>query len=111
MWTLVRLGVAAAYLFNLRDVSTGLFPEQYRMGQGVGTYFEAAVVIIRRFVGQVLELRARERTGDAIRALLDLAPKQRGVFCRRHGNTTHHWKTSWKSAARAPGDGFLSMAR
>ena len=46
------------------------------MGAGVGTYFEAAVVIITLiFVGQVLELRARERTGDAIRALLDLAPK------------------------------------
>jgi Cu+-exporting ATPase len=46
------------------------------MGHGVGTYFEAAVVIVALvFVGQVLELRARERTGDAIRALMDLAPK------------------------------------
>ena len=46
------------------------------MGDGVGTYYEAAVVIIALvFVGQVLELRARERTGDAIRALMDLAPK------------------------------------
>jgi Cu+-exporting ATPase len=46
------------------------------MGHGVGTYFEAAVVIVALvFVGQVLELRARESTGDAIRALLDLAPK------------------------------------
>jgi Cu+-exporting ATPase len=46
------------------------------MGAGVGTYFEASVVIVALvFVGQVLELRARERTGDAIRALLDLAPK------------------------------------
>jgi Cu+-exporting ATPase len=46
------------------------------MGHGVGTYYEAAVVIVALvFVGQVLELRARERTGDAIRALLDLAPK------------------------------------
>lgn len=46
------------------------------MGTGVGTYFEAAVVIITLiFVGPVLELRARERTGDAIRALLDLAAK------------------------------------
>jgi Cu+-exporting ATPase len=46
------------------------------MGNGVGTYFEASVVIVALvFVGQVLELRARERTGDAIRALLDLAPK------------------------------------
>ncbi len=77
MWTLISLGVAAAYLYSL--VATflpGLFPEQYRMGHGVGTYFEAAVVIVTLvFVGQVLELRARERTGDAIRALLDMAPK------------------------------------
>lgn len=76
MWTLISLGVGAAYLYSL--VATflpGVFPEQYRMGHGVGTYFEAAVVIVTLvFVGQVLELRARERTGDAIRALLDLAP-------------------------------------
>ncbi|TKA96472.1 heavy metal translocating P-type ATPase [Cereibacter changlensis] len=77
MWTLISLGVGAAYLYSL--VATflpGVFPDQYRMGHGVGTYFEAAVVIVTLvFVGQVLELRARERTGDAIRALLDLAPK------------------------------------
>ena len=77
MWTLISLGVAAAYLYSI--VATflpGVFPEQYRMGHGVGTYFEAAVVIVALvFVGQVLELRARERTGDAIRALLDMAPK------------------------------------
>jgi len=77
MWTLISLGVGAAYLYSL--VATflpGVFPEQYRMGHGVGTYYEAAVVIVALvFVGQVLELRARERTGDAIRALLDLAPK------------------------------------
>jgi Cu+-exporting ATPase len=77
MWTLISIGVSAAFLYSL--VATflpGVFPEQYRMGHGVGTYFEAAVVIVALvFVGQVLELRARERTGDAIRALLDLAPK------------------------------------
>jgi P-type Cu+ transporter len=77
MWTLISLGVAAAFLYSL--VATflpGVFPEVYRMGHGVGTYYEAAVVIVALvFVGQVLELRARERTGDAIRALLDLAPK------------------------------------
>lgn len=77
MWTLISIGVAAAYLYSI--VATflpGLFPAEYRMGHGVGTYFEAAVVIVALvFVGQVLELRARERTGDAIRALLDLAPK------------------------------------
>ena len=77
MWTLISLGVGAAYLYSIfATFLPGLFPEQYRMGYGVGTYFEAAVVIIALvFVGQVLELRARERTGDAIRALLDLAPK------------------------------------
>ena len=77
MWTLISLGVGAAYLYSLvATFAPGVFPEQYRMGHGVGTYYEAAVVIVALiFVGQVLELRARERTGDAIRALLDLAPK------------------------------------
>ena len=77
MWTLISIGVAAAYGYSV--VATflpGLFPAAYQMGMGVGTYYEAAVVIVALvFVGQVLELRARERTGDAIRALLDLAPK------------------------------------
>lgn len=77
MWTLISLGVGAAYLYSL--VATflpGIFPEEYRMGEMVGTYYEAAVVIVALvFVGQVLELRARERTGDAIRALMDLTPK------------------------------------
>ncbi len=77
MWTLITIGVIAAYLYSL--VATflpGLFPEAYSEGGSVGTYYEAAVVIITLvFVGQVLELRARERTGDAIKALLDLAPK------------------------------------
>ena len=77
MWTLMSIGVAAAYGYSV--VATflpGVFPDAYQMGMGVGTYYEAAVVIVALvFVGQVLELRARERTGDAIRALLDLAPK------------------------------------
>ncbi len=77
MWTLISIGVAAAYIYSL--VATflpGVFPEAYREGAVVGTYYEAAVVIVTLiFVGQVLELRARERTGDAIKALLDLAPK------------------------------------
>ncbi|WP_050786803.1 heavy metal translocating P-type ATPase [Rhodobacter ferrooxidans] len=77
MWTLISLGVAAAYIYSLFAVFLpDLFPEAYQMGHGVGTYFEASVVIVALvFFGQVLELRARERTGDAIRALLDLAPK------------------------------------
>ena len=77
MWTLISIGVAAAYGYSV--VATflpGVFPAAYQMGMGVGTYYEAAVVIVALvFVGQVLELRARERTGDAIRALLNLAPK------------------------------------
>ena len=77
MWTLISLGVGAAYIYSLFAVFLpDLFPEAYQMGHGVGTYFEASVVIVALvFFGQVLELRARERTGDAIRALLDLAPK------------------------------------
>ncbi|HQT79921.1 MAG TPA: heavy metal translocating P-type ATPase [Rhodopila sp.] len=77
MWTLISLGVGSAYVYSIfATFLPGVFPEAYRHGEGVGTYFEASVVIVALiFVGQVLELRARERTGDAIRALLDLAPK------------------------------------
>lgn len=78
MWTLIMIGVGAAYLYStIATFLPGLFPAGLQMPGGhMPVYFEAAVVIIALvFVGQVLELRARERTGDAIRALLDLAPK------------------------------------
>ncbi|MAY61105.1 MAG: copper-translocating P-type ATPase [Rhizobiales bacterium] len=78
MWTLIMIGVGAAYGYSMiATFFPGLFPATLRMDGGhVPVYFEAAVVIVALvFVGQVLELRARERTGDAIRALLDLAPK------------------------------------
>ncbi|MEQ8741416.1 MAG: heavy metal translocating P-type ATPase, partial [Hoeflea sp.] len=78
MWTLIMIGVGAAYLYStVATFLPGLFPAGLQMPGGhMPVYFEAAVVIIALvFVGQVLELRARERTGDAIRALLDLAPK------------------------------------
>nr|WP_306265061.1 heavy metal translocating P-type ATPase [Pararhizobium sp. IMCC3301] len=77
MWTLIMLGVGAAYLYSVVAVLfPGLFPEALLTEGHAPVYFEAAVVIIALvFVGQVLELRARERTGDAIRSLLDLAPK------------------------------------
>jgi Cu+-exporting ATPase len=78
MWTLISIGVLAAYAYSLAAVLTpGLFPHELHMHGGtVGRYFEAAaVIVVLVLVGQVLELRARERTGDAIRALLDLAPK------------------------------------
>jgi Cu+-exporting ATPase len=78
MWTLIGLGVGAAYLYSLiATVAPGLFPAgSHNHGGAVPVYFEAAAVIIALiFVGQVLELKARERTGSAIRALMELAPK------------------------------------
>ncbi|MBZ9660382.1 heavy metal translocating P-type ATPase [Mesorhizobium sp. ESP-6-4] len=78
MWTLISLGVGAAYLYSvIAALFPGVFPHQFRGHDGaVPVYFEAAAVIVALvFLGQVLELKARERTGSAIRALLDLAPK------------------------------------
>jgi P-type Cu+ transporter len=78
MWTLIGLGVGSAYLYSVAaTLFPDAFPASFRMHGGqVPVYYEAAAVIITLvFLGQVLELRARERTGSAIRALLDLAPK------------------------------------
>ncbi|TPK88380.1 heavy metal translocating P-type ATPase [Mesorhizobium sp. B2-4-17] len=78
MWTLISLGVGAAYLYSVvATLFPDIFPHQFRgHGGAVPVYFEAAAVIVALvFLGQVLELRAREKTGSAIRALLDLAPK------------------------------------
>jgi len=78
MFTLIAIGTGAAFLFSLTAVTApGVFPDGFRGADGrVGIYFEAAAVIVTLvLLGQVLELRARERTGDALRALLDLAPK------------------------------------
>lgn len=78
MWTLIMIGVGAAYLYSMiAAFMPFLFPDALKGASGhMPVYFEAAVVIVALvFVGQVLELNARERTGDAIRALLDLAPK------------------------------------
>mgnify|MGYP000389147030 CR=1 FL=1 len=77
MWTLIMFGVGAAFGYSVVAVLfPGVFPQNFRMDGHVPVYFESAVVIVALvFLGQVLELRARERTGDAIRALLDLAPK------------------------------------
>ena len=72
------IGVGVAYAYSvIATFLPGLFPVGLQMPGGhLPVYYEAAVVIVALvFVGQVLELRARERTGDAIRALLDLAPK------------------------------------
>lgn len=77
MWTLIMLGVGAAYGFSvIATLLPNLLPSALLASGHPPVYFEAAVVIIALvFVGQVLELRAREQTGDAIRALMDLAPQ------------------------------------
>ncbi len=78
MFSLISIGVAAAWLFSVAALlAPGIFPAGFRNAQGhVGVYFEAAAVIITLvLLGQVMELRAREGTGKAIRALLDLAAK------------------------------------
>jgi Cu+-exporting ATPase len=75
MWTLIAIGTGAAWLFSVAaTVAPGLFPAD--MGpHGPPVYFEAAAVItVLVILGQVMELAARARTGDAIRALMDLAP-------------------------------------
>jgi Cu+-exporting ATPase len=78
MFTLIAMGTGVAYTFSLvATLAPGLFPPAFRGHDGaVGVYFEAAaVIVVLVLLGQVLELRAREQTSGAIRALLDLAPK------------------------------------
>ena len=78
MFTLVGLGVAVAYAYSVvATLAPGLFPSSFRGAEGeVAVYFEAAAVIVTLvLLGQVLELRARSKTGAAIKELLGLAPK------------------------------------
>ena len=78
MFTLIAMGTGVAWLFSvIATVAPGVFPASFRgMGGAVDVYFEAAAVItVLVLLGQVLELRAREQTSGAIRALLDLTPK------------------------------------
>ncbi|WP_394998456.1 heavy metal translocating P-type ATPase [Sphingomonas sp.] len=77
MFTLIALGVGAAFSYSLfATLAPGVFPVAFQMGGGVPVYYEAAAVVVTLvLLGQVLELRARAATGRAIRALMDLAPK------------------------------------
>jgi Cu+-exporting ATPase len=78
MFTLIAMGVGVAWVYSVVAVFLpGLFPPAFRDAEGaVAVYFEAAAVItVLVLLGQVLELRAREATSGAIKALLDLAPK------------------------------------
>ena len=78
MFSLIAMGTGAAYIFSLIAVLVPeVFPSGFRDADGnVGVYFEAGAVIVTLvLLGQIMELRARERTGSAIRALLDMAAK------------------------------------
>ena len=78
MFTLIALGTGAAFAYSVvAALAPGIFPASVRGADGVvPVYFEAAaVIIVLVLLGQVLELRARDRTGDAIRALIGLQPK------------------------------------
>lgn len=77
MWTLISIGVGAAYLFSVFALLIpGAFPEQFKDASGnVHLYFEAAAIILTLVIlGQVLELRAHSKTNSAIKALLNLVP-------------------------------------
>ena len=121
MWTLLTLGIGAAFLYSVTAVLfPGLFPDAMRDHTGtVPIYFEAAaVIIVLVLLGQVLELRARARTGDALRALLDLAPKM-AIRVSATGNETevplenilHGDQLRIKPGAAIPVDGVLINGR
>jgi Cu+-exporting ATPase len=77
MFTLIAMGTGVAWVYSVvATVAPGIFPASFREMGRVAVYFEAAAVItVLVLLGQVLELRAREQTSGAIRALLDLTPK------------------------------------
>jgi len=78
MFTLIALGTGAAYAFSLLAlIFPGILPDAFRTGGEVPLYFESAAMIVTLILlGQMLEIRAREQTSGALRALLDLAPPQ-----------------------------------
>lgn len=77
MWTLISLGTGAAFIYSVvATISPRVFPETFMSMGRVAVYFEAAAVIISlTLLGQILELKARSQTSDAIKSLLGLAPK------------------------------------
>ena len=85
MFTLIAMGVGVSYLYSAAVMlAPGIFPPSFQEHGKIGVYFEAAAIItVLVLLGQVLELRARSRTGSAIRALLGLAPTTARVV---HGN-------------------------
>ena len=108
MFTLIAMGTGVAWVYSVvATLAPGLFPPAFRGADGaVAVYFEAAAVItVLVLLGQVLELRAREQTSGAIRALLDLAPKtaRRIAADGTEEEVPLDAGRGRRSAARAPG--------
>ena len=76
MFTMIAIGVGTAFVYSaVAMLAPGIFPPAMRPHGAVDIYFEAAaVIVVLVLLGQVLELRARSRTGSAIKAVLNLAP-------------------------------------
>ncbi|MBL9036779.1 MAG: cadmium-translocating P-type ATPase [Rhodospirillaceae bacterium] len=77
MWTLIGIGVGAAFLYSLAATFIpGLFPQVFEAHGRIGVYYEAAAVIVSlTLLGQILEMKARSQTSAAIKSLLGLAPR------------------------------------
>ena len=78
MWTLIAIGVGTAFIYSsIATFFPSLFPSSFHLqGGSVPVYFEsAAVIILLVFLGQIMELKARDKTSDAIKSLINLAPK------------------------------------
>ena len=104
MFTLIAMGVGVAYLYSVVAVlAPEIFPLAFRTGEGaVAVYFEAAAVItVLVLLGQVLELRAREQTSGAIRALLDLRPRRRAARRRTEPTRRSPSTPSWSATVCA----------
>ncbi len=105
MFTLIATGVGVAWTYSVfATLAPKLFP--HGSATTAAVYFEAsAVITVLVIVGQVLELTAREKTGDAIRALLDLAPKRAlRVDAEGHDHEVALERGfGWRRLARAPG--------
>ncbi|MCE9612588.1 MAG: copper-translocating P-type ATPase [Chthoniobacter sp.] len=119
MFTLIALGVGTAFGYSTAALlMPGLFPHALRHGGGVALYFEcAAVIVVLVLLGQVLELRARQRTGGALRALLDLAPATARVVEGDEertlplGQVTAGMLLRVRPGERVPVDGVLTEGR
>jgi cation transport ATPase len=100
MFTLIALGTGVAWTYSVVALLfPSAFPPEFRGPHGeVSVYFEAAAVItVLVLLGQVLELGARERTGGAIRALLDSRPRPRGASAMARKKPKYRWTPSWSA--------------